>query len=116
MDDERPLTFPVKAARMRDDGAVEVEFDVPAAHPVAEAARAGTLEGISIGDGTVDPVVTPARSADGAKIRSHAAVPLPPPGSIKLPDGMEGRKVEWVRQNRADRRGQRARGGRRGRR
>lgn len=123
--DEEPIaTFPVRAAHRRDDGSIEVEFDVPAEHPVAEAARRGTLEHVSIGPDGAQPVLRPLhgqrREIDGRELRDRTEVPLP--GRVDLskvldlnlpeePDDGAPPGMRLVPLNRAERRrrGQRGR-------
>jgi hypothetical protein len=100
--------FPVLEQFTDDNGNVMVTIEVPGDHPAAESLR-GTLAGFSLAEDTEEADRLSAVAArQRAAIQRKAGVPLPPPGSIKLPTVGKAEetpdRIVGYRMNRADRR------------
>jgi hypothetical protein len=102
--------FPVLEQFTDDDGNVRVTIEVPGDHPAAESLR-GTMAGFSLAEDAEQADALHAVAArQRAAIQRKAGVPMPAPGSIKMPvvkaadDEQEPDRIVGFRMNRADRR------------
>jgi hypothetical protein len=80
--------FPVLEQFTDDDGNVMVTIEVPGDHPAAESLR-NTMAGFSLAEDAEEADRLHAVAArQRAAIQRKAGVPVPPPGSIKLPPSL----------------------------